>query len=173
MRRRTNGPLDRNTSWWVDLSPTTSARYFPDYESLANAVSAWKADERRVALAMGTFDLLHLGHVLFLEKAKQCADLLIVGVDSDAKARGRKGRGRPVISERDRVHRVAHVRHVDGVVIKPESDKRWELVRTVRPHVLVASAETYTPDEVRELNRLCGRVVLIPRFPGLEGFDGT
>jgi D-beta-D-heptose 7-phosphate kinase/D-beta-D-heptose 1-phosphate adenosyltransferase len=131
---------------------------------------------------MGTFDLLHTGHVFYLEKAKAFADALVVGVDSDAKARSRKGQDRPIFNERERVHRIAHLRHVDTVVLKRLGWPRWALIRAVGPDVLVASAGVYGDDDLALLASLCGSLEVLPRhrvaatdvrLRDLAGVDGN
>jgi D-glycero-beta-D-manno-heptose 1-phosphate adenylyltransferase len=75
-------------------------RLVPSLEEMARKVEHLKGLNARVVLTSGSFDLIHLGHVKYLTRAKQLGDVLVVGVDSDAKIRGRKGPGRPMVPER-------------------------------------------------------------------------
>src|SRR5690348_2233677 len=88
-------------------------RYIPDYKELGALVKLWKQLGLKIVLTSGTYDLFHIGHAEYLEAAKKQGDLLIVGVDSDAKVRQRKGPHRPVVNEEERVRILAHLRHVD------------------------------------------------------------
>lgn len=140
-------------------------RYVPDYEQLRHKVAAVKDLGLRVVLTSGSFDILHEGHSLYLEAARGYGDFLIVGVDSDAKVRARKGPGRPAVPESERLRMVTHQRGVGLVTIKPERAPRWALIDAVRPDVLVATEDTYTPAEVAELEAgLCGRVAVLERM---------
>lgn len=112
-------------------------------------------------LTQGTFDMLHIGHARYLSEAKKYGDVLFVGVDSDAKVRKRKGPDRPVVPEAERVEMLTYLTTVDHVVLKPVTEERWKLIKTIKPDVLIATAETYTPNEVTELEKICGKVVVL------------
>ena len=101
-----------------------------------------------MALANGVFDLLHVGHVRYLEGARQLADVLVVAVNSDASTRANKGEGRPVIPEDERAEMVAALGCVDHVVI---FDQRTvvEVIRALRPDVHVKGTD-YTPESIPE-----------------------
>jgi len=86
-------------------------------DELARLVAADRADGRSIALANGVFDLLHVGHIRYLEGAKAEADRLVVAVNDDESVRMLKGEGRPVMNQADRAELVAALRCVDYVVI--------------------------------------------------------
>jgi len=86
-------------------------------DDLARLIAADRAEGRSVALANGVFDLLHVGHIRYLEGAKAEADRLVVAVNDDASVRMLKGEGRPVMNQADRAELVAALRCVDYVVI--------------------------------------------------------
>ena len=88
--------------------------------ALAAAVGAERAQGRSVALANGVFDLLHVGHVRYLEGAAQEADVLVVGINDDTSVRALKGAGRPILDDVSRAELVAGLRCVDYVVVFPE-----------------------------------------------------
>lgn len=102
----------------------------------------------RVVLANGCFDLLHVGHVRYLEGARREGDILVVGVNSDASASRLKGPGRPVLSEAARAELVAALATVDAVVIFDEPDV-GALLRDLRPDVH-AKGTDYTAETVPE-----------------------
>jgi D-glycero-beta-D-manno-heptose 1-phosphate adenylyltransferase len=140
-------------------------RYIPDYEQITQIVNALRVLGQRVVLTMGTFDILHEGHSMYLEAARGYGDFLIVGVDSDEKVRQRKGIWRPAVPELERLRMVTHQRGVNVVTLKHVSDEHWALIRAVTPDVLVATAETYKPDEIEELEaKYCGRVEVLDRM---------
>jgi rfaE bifunctional protein nucleotidyltransferase chain/domain len=136
-------------------------RYIPDYDRLSEVTGAFKTVGLKIVLTMGTFDLIHVGHFLYLEKAKSYGDILVVGVDSDEKVRARKGPDRPVVSEDERVKMLTHVRHVDVVTLKSANNQKWELIKRLRPHVLIATRETYTPEQLKALAEYCGEVIVL------------
>jgi D-glycero-beta-D-manno-heptose 1-phosphate adenylyltransferase len=145
------------------LAPGGSAdeRYIQDHKRLGEVIEACKTVGLKIVLTMGTFDLIHVGHFLYLEKAKSYGDVLVVGVDSDEKVRARKGPDRPIVAEDERVRMLTHVRHVDIVTLKPAGSPKWDLVKLVRPDVLIATKETYTPAQVKELAEYCGNVIVL------------
>lgn len=121
-----------------------------------------RAEGRRVALANGCFDLLHVGHVRYLEGARAEADVLVVGVNGDASVRRLKGDGRPVLPAPDRALLVAAVRAVDHVVVFEEDDVSV-LLLALRPDVHCKGTD-YTPDTVPErdvVRSYGGRVAIV------------
>lgn len=143
------------------LTLGSKGRFVKDYKELAEVVSALKTIGARLVLTSGTFDFIHIGHFLYLEKARKHGDVLVVGVDSDEKVRKRKGPDRPIVSENERVQMLTHVRSVDLVTLKPAKAVKWELIKLVRPDVLVATKETYTAAEIKKLREYCSEVVVL------------
>lgn len=137
-------------------------RYIPDHEKLEELVNYWKKLGLRIVLTSGTFDLFHIGHAQYLEKAKALGDVLIVGVDSDARVKKRKGPSRPIVPEHERVLILAHVRHADVITLKNVDDESNHLIKLVRPDVLVVSESTkHGEDEVDEKAQFCGEIVVL------------
>jgi rfaE bifunctional protein nucleotidyltransferase chain/domain len=119
--------------------------------SLDDAVrlaSGWRAQGKRVVLANGCFDLLHVGHVRYLQGARALGDALVVGLNSDASVRRLKGAGRPVMPAGERAELVAAVRGVDAVVVF-EEDSAETLITRLRPDVH-AKGTDYTEQSVPE-----------------------
>ena len=140
-------------------------RFVRDYARISEIVDALRVLGLGVVLTSGTFDILHEGHSMYLEAARQFGDFLIVGVDSDEKVRARKGPSRPAVPELERLRMVTHQRGVGLVTVKPAADTRWSLIRAVRPDVLVATADTYTAAEIADLEAdYCGRVEVLDRM---------
>jgi len=110
------------------------------------------SDERRqsksIAFANGVFDVLHVGHVRYLQEASRQADVLIVGVNSDESVRAIKGEGRPVTNEHERAELVAAIRGVSYVTIFRDSSPA-RLIAVLKPDVHCKGTD-YTPDTVPE-----------------------
>jgi rfaE bifunctional protein nucleotidyltransferase chain/domain len=126
----------------------------------------WLAEHRqrgqRIVLANGCFDLLHVGHVRYLEGARREGNVLIVAANSDASTQGLKGSGRPILPEQARAELVAALAAVDYVVIFDEPDVR-ALLRELRPDVH-AKGTDYTAETVPERDeaaRLGIRVAIV------------
>jgi rfaE bifunctional protein nucleotidyltransferase chain/domain len=128
--------------------------------------AGWALQARRggevVVLANGIFDLLHVGHLRYLEAAAALGDRLLVAVNSDASAGRLKGPGRPIVPEAERAELVAGLRAVDGVVVFDE-DTAENVVRAVRPDIQ-AKGTDYAAAQVperRAVEALGGRVEIV------------
>lgn len=129
---------------------------------LRERVERWRRTGERVTLANGNFDLLHVGHVRYLNGAKALGGKLVVAINSDASVRALKGEGRPVMPEQERAEIVAALANVDAVVIFPELDVR-AIIREIRPDVQ-AKGTDYTADSVPERDAVAeygGRVAIV------------
>lgn len=133
-------------------------------EQLGELVAHLKGIGLRIVLTSGSFDLVHLGHVKYLAKAKELGDVLVVGVDGDAKIRARKGADRPMVPQEERLEMLAHQRPVDLIYLKGDAEPRWALIETVAPDVLVLSTDhSYGDEELGELGKICGEVRVLER----------
>lgn len=140
-------------------------RKIGSYDKLVALCVVLREHSQRIVLTSGSFDILHEGHSIYLEAARKHGDFLVVGVDSDAKIRDRKGPGRPAVPEQERMRMVAHQRGVGAIVLKKHDDPHWALIKAVRPDVLVATQETYTDSQITTLEEhYCGKVVVLPRM---------
>ena len=117
-------------------------------EEAGRLVSSWRAQGKRLVLANGCFDLLHVGHVRYLQAARALGDALVVGLNSDASVRRLKGPGRPVMPAAERAELVAAVSGVDAVVVFDE-DSAEALIARLRPDVH-AKGTDYTEQSVPE-----------------------
>lgn len=148
------------------LGPSSSVedRIVGSLEQMATKAQHLRGLGYRVALTSGSFDLIHLGHVKYLQRAKECADFLAVGVDSDTKIRRRKGPDRPMVPEDERLQMLAYQRPVDLVYLKRDDDERWGLIKATRPDVLVLTEDhSYSEEDQRALLEYCGEIEVIPR----------
>ncbi|MCC6988615.1 MAG: adenylyltransferase/cytidyltransferase family protein [Acidobacteria bacterium] len=117
-------------------------------DALASCVAGQRQAGRTIAFANGVFDMLHVGHVRYLEGARQEADVLVVAVNDDATVRMLKGPDRPVLPAADRAELVAALRCADAVVIFPEPTVT-PLLELLRPDVHCKGTD-YTVDSVPE-----------------------
>jgi D-glycero-beta-D-manno-heptose 1-phosphate adenylyltransferase len=139
-------------------------RLVPSLEAMAERVANLRGLGQRIVLTSGSFDLIHLGHVKYLAKAKELGDVLVVGVDSDRKIRDRKGEDRPLVPEQERLEMLAHQRPVDLIYLKVDEDERWALIKAVEPDVLVLTEDhSYSEEEQARLAELCGDVAVLER----------
>jgi D-beta-D-heptose 7-phosphate kinase/D-beta-D-heptose 1-phosphate adenosyltransferase len=130
----------------VSHSHPDSDTKIKNLDVLAGIVASEKEKGRRVVFTNGCFDLLHVGHVKYLQKARSFGDLLVLGLNSDASVRRLKGEMRPLIGEAERAHILAALDCIDYVVIFDE-DTPLRLIETLKPLVLVKGGD-YTPDGV-------------------------
>lgn len=117
-------------------------------EEAARWADAQRQAGRRIVLANGVFDLLHVGHVRYLGAARALGDVLVVALNSDASVRRLKGQGRPIMSAAERAELVGALRPVDAVVVF-EEDTVDRVVGALRPHVQ-AKGTDYTEATVPE-----------------------
>jgi D-glycero-beta-D-manno-heptose 1-phosphate adenylyltransferase len=117
-------------------------------EDTGALVTQWRAAGQTIALANGVFDLLHVGHVRYLEGARALADRLVVAVNSDASTRAMKGPGRPVVPEDERAELLAALVCTDVVLVFSEPDVR-AVIRALRPDVHVKGTD-YSPQSIPE-----------------------
>jgi D-beta-D-heptose 7-phosphate kinase/D-beta-D-heptose 1-phosphate adenosyltransferase len=130
---------------------------------------ARKKGSLRVVFTNGCFDLLHLGHLRYLEEARSRGDLLIVGINSDASVRGIKGSLRPIQGEGERAELLAGLQCVDYVVVFDESDP-LSLIELIQPDILVKGAD-WPADKIiggDAVLRRGGELVRIPLTPRLS-----
>jgi len=134
---------------------------------------AWReklrAQGRRLVVTNGCFDLLHLGHVTYLEAARALGDALLVGVNADASVRGLKGPDRPVNSESDRAAVLAALQCVDGVCIFADRTA-LRFLSEVQPDIYAKGGD-YTIDTINQeerhlVEKLGGQVAILPGVPG-------
>ena len=124
---------------------------------------------KKLVVTNGCFDLLHLGHVTYLEHARNFGDALLLGVNGDTAVRGLKGAGRPVNSESDRAAVLAALQSVDGVCIftDPTATK---FLAAAQPDIYVKGGdytlETLNQDERRAVESGGGKIILVPFVPG-------
>jgi len=158
----TRNPLAQN-------APVHFFRKIVPWEKLPEWRAAMRAGGRRLVVTNGCFDLLHLGHVTYLETARNQGDALLVGVNADEAVRQLKGPDRPVNGERERAAVLAALESVDAVCIFAERTAE-RFLSVARPDIYVKGGdytlETVNADERRTVEETGGKIVLIPFVPG-------
>ncbi len=137
---------------------------FVGIEKICNEL---RAEQKKIVFTNGCFDILHSGHIDYLNKAKNLGDVLIVGLNSDDSVRRLKGERRPILSQDDRATILDALKPVDYVVIFDE-DTPFELIKKVRPDFLVKGGD-YRAEEVVGYDIVSsdgGSVVIFPYLAG-------
>ena len=139
-----------------------------DYSELKKVTDAHKVLGHKIVCTVGSWDMLHIGHLRYLIKAKGHGDVLIVGVDSD---RGiklyKKNDLRPVIPEAERMEMLKYQECVDYITLVDDidNDGKWqyELIKIIRPDLFVATPEAYPEEQIRNIKSYSNDVLILPR----------
>lgn len=143
------------------MTNSTSKKIILRPDDLLPILAKLRKAGKKIVLTQGSFDMVHIGHGRYCEEAKSFGDVLIVGVDSDEKVRHRKGPDRPVVPEEERLEMMTYLSSVDYVMLKELNEPKWAYIKLIKPDVLVATRETYTPEKIKELEKICGKVVVL------------
>lgn len=139
---------------------------YREIELIANRL---RKKNKKIVFTMGAYDLLHMGHILFLEQAKKFGDVLIVGIGTDKILKKLKGPGRPIYPEKLRAAMVAAIKFTDYVVIlkekmKNEKDDYSVCVSKIKPAVFVLIGEDSAKEETKIIAKKMGiKLKLVPR----------
>ena len=138
-------------------------------EEMVSIRDSLEAQGRKLVFTNGCFDLLHVGHVRYLQQARELGDALVVAVNGDASVRALKGQTRPINSELDRAEVLAALECVSYVTIFP-SIRVTELAKSVRPQVYAKGGdytiESLDPEERVVLEAVGSRICILPLVPG-------
>lgn len=144
-----------------------SKKVILDLSALAKIADGLKEAGSKIVVTIGSWDMLHIGHGRYAKKAKMAGDVLIVGVDSDRGIKLYKGPTRPMIPEKERMEMLSYMDFVDFVTLVDDVDEngRWqyELVKTIRPDVFVAVVDSYPQEQLDELKKYCGEIMVLER----------
>jgi D-glycero-beta-D-manno-heptose 1-phosphate adenylyltransferase len=125
----------------------TLQKIYYDLDSLVQDTKKWKSDQYKVVFTNGCFDLIHLGHIRYLEEAKSLGDKLIIGVNSSASVSKLKGHHRPINDEATRLNVLAAFWFVDAVIVFDENTP-YHLIEEILPDVLVKGGDWDVKDIV-------------------------
>jgi rfaE bifunctional protein nucleotidyltransferase chain/domain len=134
-------------------------------------VNEWREKNQKIVFTNGCFDLLHLGHIDYLAKAKDLGDKLIIGVNTDDSVRRLKGVYRPLQDENSRLHILAALEFVDAVILFNE-DTPYELIKKIQPDVLVKGAD-YKIEDIVGYDIVTSRGGSVKTIEYLEGYSTT
>jgi rfaE bifunctional protein nucleotidyltransferase chain/domain len=140
-------------------------------EEAAKLTETWRNQGNEVVFTNGCFDILHLGHVDYLEKASLLGTKLIVGLNSDSSVRRLKGEKRPLNNEYARLRLLAALAFVDAVVLF-ETDTPLALIEALRPDVLVKGGD-YEPENIVGANFVLENGGVVRTIPFVAGFSTT
>jgi rfaE bifunctional protein nucleotidyltransferase chain/domain len=134
-------------------------------ENVAERAKQLRQAGKKLVVTNGCFDLLHVGHVRYLQAARAKGDVLIVGLNADASVRALKGAGRPLNNENDRAEVLAALEFVDLVTIFPEL-RATRFIETVRPDVYVKggdyNSDTLDAEERAALEKIGAKIDIVP-----------
>ena len=146
-----------------------SSRKIMTTDEIGAFVDRARRKGHRVVFTNGVFDLLHPGHIRYLQEARTHGDALVVGVNSDESVRAIKGPSRPITPENERAELLAALSCVDAVVLFAERDPH-QLIRHVQPDVLVKGAD-WTADAIIGRDVVEARGGRVVRIPLAEGYS--
>ncbi len=138
-------------------------------EELSVILRKLQGDGKKIVFTNGVFDILHRGHVEYLNRARELGDCLVVAINSDASVKQIKGEKRPVVTEADRAFVVSNLKSVDYVCVFGE-DTPYNVIRMIQPDVLVKGADWKIEDVVGKdiVEARGGRVVTINYIEGIS-----
>lgn len=148
-----------------------SQRKILNHDEMMEIISNWRKDQMSIVFTNGCFDLLHLGHIDYLEKARSLGDKLIVGLNTDKSISKIKGPQRPVIDEYARARLIAALEFVDAVVFFNDLTP-ITLIENIRPTILVKGGD-YTIETIVGANLVIQNGGTVHSIPLVEGYSTT
>ncbi len=140
-------------------------------ESLKRELAVWRFKNKKIVFTNGCFDILHLGHINYLSKAKDFGDVLVIGLNTDDSVSRIKDEHRPVVNENARAMILASLHFVDAVVLFDE-DTPYNLIKQVQPDILVKGSDYKTGDIVgADIVKANGGEIITIEF--LDGYSTT
>lgn len=143
------------------------AKIVTDYEQLKKYIDAHKVLEQKVVCTIGSWDMLHIGHLRYLINAKNQGDILIVGADSDAAIKRYKNEFRPIIPQEERMEMLSYQDCVDYVTLIDDVDSQgkwsYELIRIIKPDIYVCINESYPEEQKNDIKQYAAQLVELPR----------
>jgi len=138
-------------------------------EELKPLVENWKAQGQKIVFSNGCFDIVHLGHVDYLEKARKLGDRLVLGLNTDESVKRLKGPQRPVMDEKARARVMASFEFVDAVIFFGE-DTPFDLIGFIKPDILV-KGDDYTIDKIVGAELVIGNGGEVKTVPLVKGYS--
>ena len=151
------------------MAKPASDKIVLNYKKLKKLIDAYRVLGKKIVCTIGSWDMLHIGHVRYLSEAKKQGDLLIVGADSDKAIKiYKKNPLRPVIPEDERMEMLSYQSFIDYVTLVEDVDKsgRWQLslIKVLKPEVFVVSdKESYPLEQRKQIRKHCGKIKILGR----------
>lgn len=142
-----------------------------DQSTLKNRVEAWQADGEKVVFSNGCFDILHLGHIDYLEKARSLGNRLVIGLNADASVKILKGQNRPINNELARTRMLAALQFVDGVTVFNEETPQ-KLIEYLLPDILVKGKD-YSIENIVGANAVLNNGGEVKTIDLVDGYSTT
>lgn len=143
------------------------AKIILDYNNLKKYIDAHKTLEQKVICTIGSWDMLHIGHLRYLNRAKEQGDILVVGVDSDRAIKLYKNPFRPIIPHIERMEMLSYQHCVDYVTLIDDIDEKgkwsYELIKTIKPDIFVCINESYPLEQKEDIKKYVGELVELSR----------
>ncbi len=145
-----------------------SKKIILDIEKLTKITDALRESAGlKIVATIGTWDMLHIGHLRYLMKAKTFGDVLVVGADSDKAVKIYKGIYRPIVPEEERMEMLCYQTCVDFITLVDDIDKEngWQfgIIKAIKPDVFIAVEDSYPENQRIEIKKHCGELVILPR----------
>lgn len=142
-----------------------------DHNQLKSMLAVWRFQEKKIVFTNGCFDILHLGHIDYLSKAKDEGNILIIGLNTDNSVSRIKGKNRPLTDENSRAKILASLQFVDAVILFDE-ETPYELIKFVQPDVLVKGSD-YKPEDIVGYDIVKANNGKVVTIDFLEGYSTT
>jgi len=138
-----------------------------DYSELKRIIDAHRTLGHKIVCTVGSWDMLHIGHLRYLMKAKEQGDVLIVGVDSDRGIKIYKNELRPIIPQEERMEMLSYQDCVDYVTLVDDIDDQgkwqYELVKIIEPDLFVTTNYSYSSEQIKAVGQYSKDVLILPR----------
>ncbi|MBI4836293.1 MAG: adenylyltransferase/cytidyltransferase family protein [Candidatus Abawacabacteria bacterium] len=138
-----------------------------DLDQLRELIEVHKIQKKRIVCTIGSWDMLHIGHLRYLNRARSCGDLLVVGADSDRGIKIYKNPLRPIIPQEERLEMLSYQDCVDYATLIDDIDDQgkwqYELIKTIQPDVFVCITESYPEQQRKEIKQYVTELVELPR----------
>ncbi|MBL0023707.1 MAG: D-glycero-beta-D-manno-heptose 1-phosphate adenylyltransferase [Saprospiraceae bacterium] len=146
-------------------------KVYSHHTKALDMIQQWKKEGKKIVFTNGCFDIIHVGHVLYLESARSLGDILIVGINSDISVRKLKGLSRPINDELSRSYVLASLASVDAAIIFEEDDP-LNVIKSICPDVLVKGGD-WKPDQIIGGDFVTSQGGEVHSLPFVDGYSTT
>ncbi|OGC82290.1 MAG: hypothetical protein A2V81_02015 [Candidatus Abawacabacteria bacterium RBG_16_42_10] len=144
-----------------------SRKIILNLDQLRELIEVHKIQKKKIVCTIGSWDMLHIGHLRYLNRAKSCGDILVVGADSDRGIKIYKNLLRPIIPQEERLEMLSYQDCVDYATLIDDIDDQgkwqYELIKAIQPDVFVCIIESYPEEQRKEIKQFVRELVELPR----------